>query len=185
MKFVKNNKEKENKLEEAYYKYAQLLYNTAFRLLQNNDDSLEIVQEAFLRALNSFSKFRNQAKIQTWLYRITINLCYDRLRGKKRITFIPEQKLIFQFDKTVENMKEPEKQEEKMLMLDKAIESLTLKQKTIFTLRIYNDLPYEEIAKIMKVKTGTAKAAFSQTVEKLKNILKLMEKDSEIQKKNY
>jgi RNA polymerase sigma-70 factor (ECF subfamily) len=182
MKFVKNNKEnkEENRLEEAYYKYAPMLYNTTFRLIQNNEDSLEIVQETFLRALNSFSSFRNQAKIQTWLYRIVINLCYDRLKKKKRVTYIPEEKLIFQIDKNADNFKKSEWQEEKILKINKAIESLTLKQKTIFTLKVYNDLSYEEISKIMKVKIGTAKATFFQTVEKLKNIIELMEKKDEI-----
>ncbi|MCL5408451.1 MAG: RNA polymerase sigma factor [Candidatus Omnitrophica bacterium] len=182
MKFVKDNRERENKLEQAYYKYAQGLYNTAFRLLQNNEDALEIIQETFLKALNGFSLFRNEAKIQTWLYRIVINLCYDRLKKDNRITYIPEEKIIFHIDKNI-SATDPEftkEQEEKILKINKAIESLTLKQKTIFTLKVYNELSYEEIAKIMKVKVGTAKATFFQTVGKLKNIIELMEKKNEI-----
>ncbi|HOL50013.1 MAG TPA: sigma-70 family RNA polymerase sigma factor, partial [bacterium] len=60
--------------------------------------------------------------------------------------------------------------------LQRALEHLTVRQRTVFNLRIYEELSYEEIAKIMKIKVGTAKATFFQSVEKIKTIMKEMEK---------
>ncbi|MCM8825742.1 MAG: sigma-70 family RNA polymerase sigma factor [Candidatus Omnitrophica bacterium] len=167
--------------EQIYKKYANMLYRTAYRMVKNDADALDIVQEAFIRIYNGFDRFRNQANIQTWMYRIVMNLCYDYFRRKKRISFISENQI---FDPegsensfTVDSINEFENLEEQRKQnLQKALEHLTLRQRTVFNLRVYEELPYEEIARIMKVKIGTAKATFFQAVEKLKIIMKEMEK---------
>jgi len=171
----------EKEFEKLYQRYAPVLYRTAYRMLKNDADALDIVQEAFIRIYNGLSKFRKQSNIQTWMYRIVMNLCYDHFRRKKKITFVSEQE-IFNPDQEKENFATEafsdfnEVESRRKQNLQKALEQLTLRQKTIFNLRIYEELTYEEIAKIMKIKVGTAKATFFQAVEKIKTIMKEMEK---------
>lgn len=167
--------------EELYKRYAPMLYRIAFRMVKNDADALDIVQEAFIRIYNNLDRFRKQSNIQTWMYRIVMNLCYDHFRRRKKITFIPEHE-IFKNDEenlqfTTNNVNEFENLEnQRKQNLQKALEHLTLRQRTVFNLRIYEELSYEEIASIMKIKIGTAKATFFQAVEKIKQIMKEIQK---------
>ncbi|HPO52525.1 MAG TPA: RNA polymerase sigma factor [bacterium] len=167
--------------EKLYKRYAPVLYRTAYRMVKNDADALDVVQEAFIRIYNGLSKFRNESHIQTWMYRIVMNLCYDYFRKRKKITFVSEQEL---FDpeagqeslQNISNRDADEISQMRRQTLQRALEHLTVRQRTVFNLRIYEELSYEEIAKIMKIKVGTAKATFFQSVEKIKTIMKEMEK---------
>ncbi|MCX7706104.1 MAG: RNA polymerase sigma factor [bacterium] len=175
-------KKKDTDFEDLYKKYAPMLYRTAFRMVKNDADALDIVQEAFIRIYSNLDRFRKQSNIQTWMYRIVMNLCYDHFRRRKKVTFVSENEIFKNDENQVrfvsnsinefENLENQRKQN-----LQRAVEHLTLKQRTVFNLRIYEELSYEEISRIMKIKVGTAKATFFQAVEKLKNIMKEMEKN--------
>ncbi|MCM8758324.1 MAG: RNA polymerase sigma factor [Candidatus Omnitrophica bacterium] len=168
--------------EELYKMYAPVLYRTAFRMVKNDADALDIVQEAFIRIYNNFDKFKRRSSIQTWMYRIVMNLCYDYFRRKKKVTFVSEDEIFKDGEEqgqfTKNNLNDFENLEDKRKQnLQKALEHLTLRQRTVFNFRIYEELSYEEIASIMKIKVGTAKATFFQAVEKIKQIMKEMEKN--------
>ncbi len=80
--------------EELYKRYAPMLYRTAFRMVKNDADALDIVQEAFIRIYNNMDRFRKESNIKTWMYRIVMNLCYDHFRRRKKVTFIPEDEIF-------------------------------------------------------------------------------------------
>ncbi len=171
----------EKDFEHLYKRYAPMLYRTAYRMVKNDADALDIVQDAFIRVFNGLGKFRNEANVQTWMYRIVMNLCYDYFRKRKRILFVSEKDIFdseanqeMPVNESTGEFAELENQRKQNLQM--ALEKLTLRQKTVFNMRIYEELSYEEISKIMKIKVGTAKATFFQAVEKLKTIMKEMEK---------
>ena len=177
MNTSKKQEAKEKNFELIYIKYSRMMYNVAFRLVRNKDDALEIVQEAFLRAMKNFNGFRHESGVQTWLYRIVVNLCYDQFRQRQKLVFMPEETMAAhegiranyrnsrsEFETDGRNVK-------RLKDITEAMENLTERQKTIFTMRIYQDLPYEKIAKILRIKVGTAKATFFQTVEKLRTLI--------------
>ncbi len=83
----------------------------------------------------------------------------------------------YKFVETITSMNFESLENQRKQNLQKAVEYLTLRQRTIFNLRIYEELSYEEIATIMKIKIGTAKATFFQAVEKIKQVMKEMEKN--------
>jgi len=168
--------------EQLYKRYAPMLYRTAYRMVKNDADALDIVQDAFIRIFNSFTKFRNEANVQTWMYRIVMNLCYDYFRKRKKVLFVSERDISdydnnqqIPSDDNVEKIADLENQRKQNLQI--ALDKLTLRQRTVFNLRIYDELSYEDISKIMNIKIGTAKATFFQAVEKLKIIMKEMEKN--------
>src|SRR5512147_704816 len=64
--------------------HQRYIYNLALRVLRNEDEALDIAQETFVRAWTALPNFRGQSQFRTWLYRITTNLCYNRLPGLRR-----------------------------------------------------------------------------------------------------
>jgi len=63
-------------------RYSKPIYNLIYRLLGDADEAADLTQETFIRAFRSFSKFRGEASVYTWLYRIAVNLCKNRFRHK-------------------------------------------------------------------------------------------------------
>ncbi len=63
--------------------HTAFVYNVAFRMMGNHEDAEDVVQDAFLSAYRAFERFRGQAKVTTWLYRITVNAALMRLRKTK------------------------------------------------------------------------------------------------------
>ncbi len=170
MDSVKNNR-KNPEFDVYYRQLAPKLFGVAFRMLQNQSDALDVVQECFLRAFRSWEKFRSRSKVSTWLYRITMNLCYDQLRKRNRERRI-ENADSYQIKSDNFNGEWNLRQEKLVNQVKEEMEKLTPKQKTIFILRLYEELPYAEIARITRSRVGTVKATFFQTVLKLRKGLK-------------
>jgi RNA polymerase sigma-70 factor (ECF subfamily) len=160
--------------EKFYQQYAAQLHKTAYRMVENNADAMDIVQEAFLRAMKGFPKFRNESQVKTWLYRIVMNLCYDHFRKRKKISFLPDDQLPAR-QTAEENFEEKEKRTVRVECLRRSLDALTGRQRAVFTLRIYQELSYDEISRILGIRIGTAKATYFQAVEKLKTAMRATE----------
>src|SRR3972149_9190839 len=65
------------------------IYALAYRQIGREEDARDVVPDAFLRAVRALPGFKGQAKFSSWLYRITLNLCRDWLRGQRRAPFVP------------------------------------------------------------------------------------------------
>ncbi len=171
--FVGGNTKAFNELVE---RYKRKIYMTAFRILGNHEDADDITQEVILKVYNSLGTFRKESSIFTWLYKITTNLSLNELKGKKIKNFFSLDAVADYFadDKT----SSPESTiDEKELsgQIQKAINKLPEKQRVVFTLRFYEELPYEEISKIVGTSVGALKAnyfhAFNKMVKELKNVV--------------
>lgn len=71
-------------LEELYTKHSKQVFNLAIQYVQNQEDAEEITQDVFVKVHNNFESFKNESKISTWIYRITINTSLDYIKAKKR-----------------------------------------------------------------------------------------------------
>jgi len=156
--------------DKFYKEYREKLYSVALRMVNNHEDAFDIVQESFVKAYQKWGKFRAEAKFYTWIYRIVINLSYDYIRKRKKEKVGEVEENIFKSEKL---------ESDKMVILrdikneiQKEIENLTPKQKSIFILKTYEELQYKEIARILKSREGTVKATYFQTVQKLRKNLK-------------
>lgn len=135
-----------------YAQFHVLVYNTALGYLQNEQDAEEIVQEVFININNSAIKFKGNAAVNTWIYRITINKCLDALRKRKRNSW-----LTFFSEKATENapatFNHPgvlmENKEDAQVLFN-VIQTLPDNQKTAFILSYIEDLPRQEVAEIME-----------------------------------
>ena len=166
--------------EQLVLEHQKKVYNIAFRIVGNIEDSMDITQEVFIRVYKSISGFSGESKISTWIYKITSNLCLDFLRKHKNLgTNISidgaykdensDLKLQIE-DKALK----PDEKVETLLMQDavrNAINELEISHKTIIILRDINGFSYNEIAEILDCSVGTVKSRISRARKNLKKIL--------------
>lgn len=154
-------------------KYKRKIYLTAYRLLGNNEDARDITQEVIIKMYNELKNFRRESSIYTWIYRITTNLSLNELKKRKIRNF-------FDYDEVEEWLFKDEKQSPELSYrenelsnkIQEAINKLPDKQRTVFTLRYYDGLSYEEISEILGTSVGALKANYFHAINKLQKELK-------------
>ncbi len=172
--------------EQLIEPYHSMVYNLAFHYLKEYHDASEAAQEAFLRAFKAVKTFKKNSTIKTWLYRITINTCLDTIKKKKnekRLIYINEAKdgsdgSEIELQIPSSDLKPDQILEQKAIqkVIRDEISKLPKDSKTILILRDFNDLSYEEIAKILNISLGTVKSRLSRARNSLKdNLLKYRE----------
>ena len=130
--------------------YSGKVYNTALGLLQNSEDAEDIAQEVFAEVFRSVSGFREQSKLSTWIYRITVTKSLELIRSRQRekrsalvfSLFGREHQINVRGDAPFYHPGIRLEQKEMAAILFRAIRSLPLKQQTAFTLHKLEDLPF-------------------------------------------
>ena len=151
--------------------HQQFAFNVALRALNNRQDAEDLVQEAFIRSWKSLPGFRSEASFRTWLYRIVINLCYNRLpKLKREISALDQEHDLINL-KTADREREPEVFLEGKQMADylqRRIEDLPDRYRIILMLRYQGDCSYQEIANILDLPMGTVKTSIHRARQSLK-----------------
>lgn len=145
------------------------VYRLCYRFVPNHEDASELAQDAFVRAYRSLGKFEGQAQFSTWLYRITVNVCLNRLALKT-----PKSAPLKDVERT------PGREEaadvsmlrgEQATRVRAAIAKLPDKQRATLILRVYHDLPHEEIARALGSSVGAAKTNLFHALGNLRKLL--------------
>ncbi len=144
--------------------YEEMVYNLALRLTNNTDEAEGVLQETFLRVLESLDTFRGDAKLGTWIYRIATNYALMKLRKRKRKLYsLDEYQLDADSDYATFN-RSIEENPEAMLhnnelrdAMNKAIETLPPKYKTAFILKDVQGFSLQEVADIVEMNVATVK----------------------------
>lgn len=129
------------------------------------------MQNTFLKAWNNLGDFRNQSKISTWLYRIAINESLDFIRKQKN-------KISADADLSVANKLMADDYfdgDSTQALLQEAIATLPEVQRTVFTLKYYEEMKYSEISKILGTTEGALKASYHIAVKKITEYVKKKE----------
>ncbi len=135
-------------------------YRIAYSYVRNEQDALDIVQEATLKALRSIDRLREVQYLKTWFYRILVNTAVDFIRKHGRVTVMEEETLDFFLP--------PEVNHPENIDLQRAIYELEPKYKTIIILRFFEDLKLHEIAHVTDVKLSTVKTRLYQALKQLR-----------------
>lgn len=148
-------------------------------MVSDHDEADDITQEVFIRVYKSINDFRGDSSFFTYLYRIAVNLSLNFINRNKRINnkkadFETEVYKISTNERSAEKVFDDKRNEK---ILKAAIEELPDQQRAVFVLRFYENLPYEEISKIMNRTTGGLKANYFHAIKKLQKILKPQLKD--------
>jgi len=150
--------------------YKQRIFNLVLKMVRNREDAMDLAQEAFVKAYHSLKDFREEASFSTWLYRIAVNLCLNFTQRDRFRSFILLEDLtqpVLSSDSPLKDLEQKELDK----AIDQAVLNLPSKQRTVFILRHYQELPHSEIAKILDKSEGTIKANYFQAIKKLKKSL--------------
>lgn len=147
-------------------KYQEAVYWHVRRLVISHDDANDIVQDVFVKAWQALGKFRKDSSLYTWIYRIATNEALSFLKKKKRRFLFPIQDVAKQLEETLEadvyyQGSEIEKK------IQKAILTLPEKQRVVFNLRYYDEMKYDDMAKILNTSVGALKASYHHAVKKI------------------
>lgn len=153
-------------------RYQERVYWVARRFVNDHDGADDVAQEVFCKVYESLKEFRGESSLYTWLYRITANIALNSLRRHKvRDFFRIDEMFEVEDTQAVSPDEELERQEQRKL-IEEAIARLPEKQKSVFILRYYEELPYEEIAKILKTSIGGLKANYFHAVRKIQEYVR-------------
>ena len=165
--------------QKAFYdKYKSLVYNLALSYSANKEDAEEITQDVFLSVFKKISTFRAESKIETWIYRITINKSLDYLKSKKRFkrNFINDGVSIDQVSQSeLSDFNHPGivlESKEKIKDIYSCINKLSDDHKTVIILLKIENKTYSEVAKIMKISVKAVESLFIRAKKKLDVLLK-------------
>ena len=162
--------------EEILLKYQDKIYNLCRYMLRNADDAEDAAQDVFLKVYQSLNKFKPQASLHTWLYRIAINTCIDYRRKPFFESLFKSSKEGDEFvvDSLADSPSPERLFESKQISnaIQIALGRLSEKLRTVIVLKEIEGLSYEEIAEVLDVSIGTVKSRISRAREELKEVLK-------------
>jgi RNA polymerase sigma-70 factor (ECF subfamily) len=155
------------------------VYYLALDIVGNHHDAEDISQEVFLKVFRSFQTFKRDAKLSSWLYRITVNASIDHLRKKSAVPermqdeFL-EEHLQHNPAGSLEFAGDPERSAETRLIqehIESALQKISAQERSAFVLRHYHDLMIKDIAEVMNVSVGTVKSYLFRGIKKLQREL--------------
>ncbi|MCL2485825.1 MAG: RNA polymerase sigma factor [Endomicrobia bacterium] len=170
-----------NAFESIITKYKDKVFNIAFSFTSNYSESDDIAQNVFLKVYSNLDSFEEKSAFSTWLYRITVNECYNGLKKRKKNTISLETEVAGKEDISLKDvLADPKADLEKNSLsvetqniIRKALQELPEKYRMIVTLRDIEDISYEEIAQIMKISDAKVKVWLFRARNKLKEIIKV------------
>lgn len=151
-------------------KYQERLYWHIRRMVVNHDDANDVLQNVFIRVWNGLENFREDSRLYTWLYRIATNECLSFLEQKKKKASLSLSDMEEGLANQVQADKDfdPQKIEWKLQV---AIQKLPEKQRLVFSLRYYDEMPYEEMSRVLDTSEGALKASYHHAVKKIEDYL--------------
>jgi RNA polymerase sigma-70 factor (ECF subfamily) len=150
-------------------RHQRQVYQVCFRFVGTHEDASDLAQDVFIRAYRGLRGFKGQAALTTWLYRIAVNVCLNRL-GTNGPRFESLDR-VERADPRAEHVDAAVLRRERAAEVRAAIARLPKKQRATLILRVYHDLPHEQIAAILGNSVGAAKANFFHALAALKRIL--------------
>lgn len=154
--------------------YQEQVYWQIRKLVINHDDTSDVLQNTFLKAWTNIENFRGDSKISSWLYTIAHNEALTfltKVQAEREMTaddpdgYLRDQ---IQSDKFFDG----DEAQKKLLL---AIATLPPKQRQVFNMRYFDEIPYEEISKILDTSVGALKASYHFAVEKITEFINIEE----------
>ncbi len=166
----RNPATKEKAYTSIVHKYQEKLYWHIRRMVVEHEDANDVLQNVFIRVWNGLENFREDSQLYTWLYRIATNECLTFLEQLKKRSAVSLDNIEGGLENKVREDKyfDPNKLEWKLQL---AIQQLPEKQRLVFTLRYYDEMPYEEMSKVLDTSEGALKASYHHAVKKIEDYI--------------
>jgi len=149
-------------------RHRRQVYQLCYRFVGNHEDASDLAQDVFVRAYRGLHRFKGQASLATWLYRISVNVSLNRVSARRLFTTpITEQRLVSAADSPADLVLREERAER----VRAAIARLPRKQRATLILRTYHELPHDQIASVLGSSVGAVKANLFHALNNLKKLL--------------
>jgi|SRR4051794_4971814 len=171
----------ESAYQELIDRYEQPIFNMVYRLLGNQTDACDVVQEVFLKVFRSVHSFREQSSLRTWIYRIAVNEAHNHRRWfarhcRREVPIEKDGRL--DYDHSIELAQDPGRSpydlaldSETRTMVERALTKINPLFRTAVVLRDIQNMTYEEIADILQISLGTVKSRILRGREALRREL--------------
>ncbi len=166
----KDEKTRDKAFTQLVQKYQERLYWHIRRMVTEHDDANDILQNMFIKVWKNLSEFRQESNLYTWLYRIATNETLTWINQQKRHASVSlsDNEDMFSEKLTAQKGFDANKLEWK---LQQAIHALPEKQRIVFNLRYYDEMPYDEMAIVLQTSAGALKASYHHAVKKVESYL--------------
>ena len=149
-------------------RHRRAVYQLCYRFVGNHEDASDLSQDVFLRAFRGLRSFRGHSSLSTWLYRIAVNVCLNRLGARNVPEPIDDRQFV---DDRAESAAERLLRRERASRLRRAIARLPRKQRLTVVLRAFHEMSHQQIAEVLGSSVGAVKANFFHALGNLKRIL--------------
>ena len=161
---------KEQAFEILLKKYQEKLYWHVRRMVVSHEDTHDLLQNIFIKVWNALDKFREDSQLYTWLYRIATNECLSFIEQKKKKSTLSlsDDEAGYSERVRAEEHFDSSKLEWKLQL---AIQQLPEKQRVVFMLRYYEEMPYQQMSEILGTSEGALKASYHHAAKKIEDFL--------------
>ena len=166
----KNSKDKEFPFTQIIRKYQEKLYWIIRRMVVEHEDANDVLQNVFIKVWKNLDGFREDSQLYTWLYRISLNesLTFIEQQKKRKSISIDDSEGIMMNKLKADRHFDANKLEWKLQI---AIQQLPEKQRIVFNLRYYEEMPYEEMSRVLDTSEGALKASYHHAVKKIEDFI--------------
>jgi RNA polymerase sigma factor (sigma-70 family) len=166
----KNEATKEAAFTRIIKKYQEKLYWHIRRMVVEHEDANDVLQNMFIKVWKSLENFREDSQLYTWLYRIATNesLTFLQQQKKRRSQSLSDDESPLSNRIKADDHFDPNKLEWKLQL---AIQKLPEKQRAVFNLRYYDEMPYEEMSRVLETSEGALKASYHHAVKKIEDYI--------------
>ncbi len=171
LSLFKNENSKSYAFDLIVRKYQERLYWHIRRMVISHEDADDVLQNSLIKAWKGLDKFKKEAQLYTWLYRIATNETLTFLNKKRKHFFISINDVERELNSTLETS-DSYSGDEIQLKLQQAILTLPEKQRLVFNMKYYDEMKYEEISKILNTSVGGLKASYHHAVKKIEEFVK-------------
>ena len=155
---IKNGEE--DALKELYELIKNNIYSFALSILRNHEDAVDALQETFINIYHNIDKYESRSKPLAWIYTITKNIAYSKIRSNKKTINIEEIEFV-----THHNYDDK-------LLIETILKSLSDEERKIVILHVVNGFKFHEIARLLDLKLSTTLSKYNRAMKKLKLLLK-------------
>ncbi|MBS1904746.1 MAG: sigma-70 family RNA polymerase sigma factor [Bacteroidetes bacterium] len=149
-------------------RYQKRIYFAARKMVNgNHDEADEIAQETFVKAYEALGSFRGESQFYTWIYRIMMNAVIYRQRKRKAHTMVEIDDVASELVSDDASPHDGIERQEITSLIEAAIATLPPKQREVFLMRFYDEMPYEDIASILGTSVGGLKANYFHAAKKV------------------
>lgn len=166
----KNEATREAAFTRIIKKYQEKLYWHIRRMVVEHEDANDVLQNMFIKVWKNLENFREDSQLYTWLYRVATNECLTYLEQQKRKSSVSLSDVESGLSNKIMADKhfDANKLEWKLQL---AIQQLPEKQRVVFGLRYYDEMPYEEMSRVLETSEGALKASYHHAVKKIEDYM--------------